>query len=375
MLDGMEKIANIEFDLPDFLTNNNMSSEEFEVILVSFTQKIVDRRFPNDIQKRKIRIHKNKRITFSCPICGDSMQSSWKQRGNIILEGKHKYYYKCFNCGEFKRVDQFFKDFKIDLSLDVISYISDNKGDFYTSVGGRYDISLLLDVSTIEKYAIDREELKSKFNLIEVKESSIWSWLNKRLQFDAKKFLYSVVGNYLLILNLTPSGKILGFQKRPFQSFKGSSRYLTYSLTGIYELLKKEEKVPDEIDTLSQLFDICTINFNQSVTVFEGPMDSFLFHNSIANGGANKHFPLDIPRRYFYDDDKTGRNNVLKRIEEGYSIFLWERFKHEYGLPFKPENDKKWDLNNVMLWLKNQGTPVPMWDKYFSNDPMDAIDL
>ncbi len=368
----MEKIANTEFD---FFDTKDLSLEELERILVSSVQKIVDQRFPENPIKRKVRIHKNKRITFSCPYCGDSMQSSWKQRGNIILEGKHKYYLKCFNCGEFKRVDQFFKDFKIDLSLDVISYISNNKGDFYTSDGGRYDISLLLDVSTIEGYAIDRQELKKIFGLIEAKESSVWSWLNKRLQFDTRKFLYHPTGNYLLILNLTPSGKILGFQKRPFQSFKGSSRYLTYSLTGIYELLKKEEKVPDEIDTLSQLFDICTLNFNQSVTVFEGPMDSFLFRNAIANGGANKNFPLDIPRRYFYDDDETGRQNALKRINEGYSIFLWERFKHEYGLPFKPEKGKKWDLNDVMLWFKDKGIPVPLWDKYFSDDPMDVIDL
>lgn len=368
----MEKIANTDFD---FLDIKDMSSEEFERILVSSIQKIVDQRFPENPLKRKVRIHKNKRITFSCPVCGDSMQSAWKQRGNIILEGKHKYYMKCFNCGEFKRVDQFFKDFKIDLSLDVISYISNNKGDFYTASTGKYDISLLLDVSTIEGYAIDRQELKTKFGLIEAKESPVWSWLNRRLQFNDSKFLYSPSKNFLLILNLTPSGKILGFQKRPFQTYSGSSRYLTYSLPGIYELLKREEKIPDEIDTLSQLFDICLINFNRPITVFEGPMDSFLFPNAIANGGANKHFPIDIPRRYFYDDDETGRNNALKRIEEGYPIFLWERLKNEYGLPFKPKNDKKWDLNNLLIYFKEENIPTPLFDKYFSNDTLDMIDI
>jgi len=369
--DSSVKIDNTDFD---FFGLNNLSQEDFERILVSYVQKIVDQRFPENPIKRKVRIHKNKRITFSCPVCGDSMQNSWKQRGNIILEGKHKYYMKCFNCGEFKRADHFFKDFKIDLSLDAISYISNNKGDF-TSSRGAYDISLLLDAITIEKYAIERQELKNSFGLIEAKESSAWLWLNKRLQFDAIKFLYHPSGNYLLILNLTPSGKILGFQKRPFQTFRGSSKYLTYSLSGIYNLLKKEEKVPDEIDTLSQLFGICALNFNQLITVFEGPLDSFLFRNSIGNGGANKQFPLEIPRRYFYDDDEAGSQNAIKRINEGYPIFLWERFKHEYGLPYKPENDKKWDLNNVIIWFNNKNIPVPLWDKYFSDDPMDVIDL
>jgi hypothetical protein len=47
----------------------------------------------------------------------------------------------------------------------------------------------------------------------------------------------------------------------------------------------------------------------------------------------------------------------------------------DYGLPYKPDNGKKWDLNDAMLWLKTNGVPVPIWDKYFSDDPMDVIDL
>ena len=351
-----------------------ISEDQFLEVILSNFERIVRKRFPSDPIKQKVRKHLNKRITGSCPYCGDSMESSWKQRGNIILEGKHKYYYKCFNCGEFKRVDHFLKDFKVDLNLDVLNYISDNKGNF-TSIGGKYDISLLLDVSTIEGYAIDRQELKTKFGLIEAKESPVWSWLTNRLQFEAEKFLYSPSKNYLLILNLTPSGNILGFQKRNFIKAKGVPNYLTYGLPTIYQLLGITKEVPDTIDTLSQLFDICTINFNRPITLFEGPLDAFLFPNAIANGGANKHFPIDIPLNYFYDDDKTGRDNALKKIAEGYSVFLWSRFKNEYGLPYKPDNGKKWDLNDAMIWFKKQGLQIPYWDKYFSNDPMDAIDL
>jgi hypothetical protein len=60
-----------------------------------------------------------------------------------------------------------------------------------------------LDVKTIEGYAIDRQELKSRFNLIEAYESPAWSWLSRRLQFNKELFLYSPAKNYLLILNLT----------------------------------------------------------------------------------------------------------------------------------------------------------------------------
>ena len=351
--------------------DRKVSPDQLLSILMNNFENISRARFPSDPIKQKIHKH-SKRITGSCPYCGDSMQSSWKQRGNIILEGKHKFYYKCFNCGEFKRVDQFFKDFKIDLTLDVLTYIAENKGDF-TSVAGKYDISLLLDVPTIEGYAIDRQEIKKRFGLIEAKDSPVWSWLNRRLQFKEEYFLYSTYHNFLLILNLTPSGKILGFQKRRFLRNHGG--YMTYGATKMYELLGKTEQVPDEIETLSQLFNICRINFNRPVTIFEGPLDSFLFPNSIANGGANKSFPIEMPRRYFYDDDATGRSNALKRINEGYQIFLWDRLKRDYGLPPKPAFGRKWDLNDFMIWLKMNKAVVPMWDKYFTDDPMDLIEL
>lgn len=354
--------------------DKTISHEQFLDVIITNLERIMVGRFPSDPIKQKIRVHTNKRINFSCPYCGDSMQNSWKQRGNIILEGKHKYYYKCFNCGEFKRVDHFLKDFHRDLNLDAITYITNNKGDFH-SMNSKYDISLLLDIPNIEKYAIDRSEIKDKLNVLEVKNSSVWLWLNKRLQFEAERFLYHPFENYIIILNLTPSGKILGFQKRNFSKYKRDVNYLTYSLSGIYDLLGRTEKVPEEINMLSQIFDICKINFSQPITLFEGPLDAFLFPNAIANGGANKNFPIEIPIRYFYDDDKTGRENAIKRINEGYQIFLWDRLKNDYNLPPTPPTGKRWDLTDFMMWIKTNKIIVPIWDKYFSNDPLDIIDL
>jgi hypothetical protein len=82
-----------------------------------------------------------------------------------------------------------------------------------------------------------------------------------------------------------------------------------------------------------------------------------------------------MPLRYFYDDDRTGKKNAIKKMEEGYEIFLWDKFKSEHGLPYKPPNGKKWDLNDAMIWFRNNEMKVPLWDKYFSNDPLDLIDL
>jgi len=346
--------------------DKTLNIEEYKERIISLLTPILQERFVGIPSKQNIKVHRD-RINFACPYCGDSMQSSHKKRGNIILEGKHSGFYKCFNCGEFKSVTRFFKEYKVNLKLDVVNYISENTGNFSTTSSGRYDVSLLMDVETIERYAIDRSELKQSFGLVEAKESPIWSWLTKRLQYTSERFLYSPAKNYILILNITPSGKIIGSQKR---LFRGDNRYLTFSASKLNELMKRGE-VPDEIDMISQMFGIFQLDYNLPITIFEGPFDSFLFKNSIANAGANKNFPIDIPVRYWYDDDKTGRDKSLITIERGDSIFLWDKFKRDVGLPFR----KKWDLNDVMIWAKVNRKRLPSFEQYFSNDPLDSIDI
>lgn len=359
---------NLELDLSsNFIDmDKSVSREEYIDKVCSLLPSVLQRRFANDPIKQQIRVHRD-RINFSCPYCGDSMKSSHKKRGNIILEGKHTNFYKCFNCATFHRVDRFFKDFNIDLELEVINYISDTLGNFSTSLSGKYDVSLLLDVELVEGYAIDRLEIKNKFGLVEAKESPAWSWLIKRLQFTPERFLYSPSKNYILILNLTPSGKILGSQKRMFY---GENKYLTFSAGKLWELMGKG-KIPDEVDMVSQLFGLMQVNFAHPITVFEGPFDSFLFKNSIANLGAHKHFPIDIPVRYWFDDDKDGKNISIELMESGKSVFLWDKFKKDVGLPFR----KKWDLNDVKIWANKENKKLPLFDNYFSNDILDMMDL
>lgn len=370
MSDTLQTFGAMNFDssLSDVL-DVAVSPQEYKDRAVSLLHSIVDRRFPNDRAKREVRAHTD-RITFSCPYCGDSMQMSWKQRGNIILQGKHKHHFKCFNCGTYKGVNEFFQDFQVDLQLDVINYIaqtqSENTG---TSHFAKYDISLLLDVKTIEEYAIDRQEIKNRFNLIEGKGSPAWPWLNKRLQFQEDKFLYSPGKNYLLILNLAPSGKVIGFQKRNFGKFQ--TKYLTFTLPTIYKMMGIEKVVPDQIDSLSPLYGICSLDFNRPITLFEGPLDSFLFKNSVANTGANKGFPIDLPLRFFYDQDATGKRNSIKKLSEGYSVFLWSKFQAAVGFPYR----KKWDWNDILIWAKETNTKLPDITMFFSDNQMDLIDL
>ncbi len=348
--------------------DDTVSESEYRIRLVSLLQSILDKCFPNNWAKRRIRVH-NDRINFSCPYCGDSVKNSNKKRGNFILTGKYSGWYKCHNCGEAKRIDKFFEDYKVNLDLSIINYIAKGINDFASYSNVKFDMSLFLDMDSIDEYAIDRQEFLKYFNLIEVKESPVWSWLKNRMQYDSTKFLYNSRLNHLIILNLTPSGKILGLQKR---TFKGPNKYLTYTLQKIYELMKKDpKKIPDEINVLSQIFNICLIDYSQPIILLEGPMDSFLIKNSIANAGANKNLPLDIPLKYLYDKDETGVKKSLENINHGYEVFLWERFLKDIGAPYR----KKWDINDIFIWARSNNIKVPNILNYFSDNPLDIIDL
>jgi len=361
-----------EMSLNSSLSNIDdvVSEEEYKEQLVSLLQPILNNRFPGNIGKQRIRVYKD-RINFACTYCGDSMHNNYKKRGNFILLGKYAHFYKCHNCGISKRIDQFFSEHKINLNLSIINYIAKGVEDFSSHTDAiKYDMSLFLDIDSIDKYAIDRQEFIKYFDLKEAKGSSIWPWLINRLQYDAQKFLYNPRLNHLIILNLTHTGKILGIQKRTFK--KRESKYLTYTLTKIYELMKKNPKeIPDEINALSQLFNICLVNYAKSVTLFEGPLDSFLFKNSIANAGAHKKFPLDLNVRYFYDDDKDGKNKSIEKINNDEEVFLWEKLKNDLELPFRI----KWDLNDLMIYLRHNNKPIPRFEQYFSNNPLDIIDI
>lgn len=362
--------ASTLFTLSLFDIDKSISTSEFKDILIKKTQPIVEKEFANNREKQKIRSYHD-RIAIACPYCGDSAKNFHAKRGNLILAGKHIGYYKCHNCGIFKKIENFFKDFNVTMDLEVINYLSSVVHDYEHNQHIKYDMLNLLNLDSLEKYAIDREEFKSFFGYKEVTECTILSWLNNRMQYDYKKFLMDVNENKLIILNLTKNGKIVGIQKR---LFAGANKFETYKLKKILEIMKKPIDENDDweyIDTMSTLFNICFVDFNRPITVLEGPMDSFLLKNSIANTGANKMLPLDIEVRYWYDYDETGIKKSIEYIQKNKQVFLWSKLIQEYELP----NRKKWDLNDFIIYAKVHQIKIPNFSKYYSSDPLDILDI
>ena len=73
---------------------NLLSKDEFVELIVPKVQEILNKRFPDNPAKRRIKVYKD-RISFAAPCCGDSASLQHRKRGNIILEGKFKNLYKC----------------------------------------------------------------------------------------------------------------------------------------------------------------------------------------------------------------------------------------------------------------------------------------
>ena len=126
------------------------------------------------------------------------------------------------------------------------------------------------------------------------------------------------------------------------------------------------------MDFLSNIFGIFQVDLNRPITAFEGPLDSFLFPNSIALCSAKNSLPFEIEgARYFYDNDATGREWSVKRITEGKPVFLWKKYIQENELIMFEHKIK--DLNDLLIFIKRSKKPCKKFAEYFSTDRYDII--
>lgn len=349
-----------------------MEKDEFVATVVSRLQNVLNRVFPDNPAKRRIKIYRD-RISFAAPCCGDSAHDNYKKRGNIILEGRFKNLYKCFNCGTCMSLPNFFRQYGEKLSLPEIGYLSANKVDistFHTAIGID-SVNYLYDIGEIEKYAVDRELFKNRLKLSECSDKNHGhDYLVSRRQFDFRKFLFSVSADKLFVLNLTPAGNIIGMQVRRFGD--SGPKYKTYNLQKIHDMIMCDGvSVPDTVNSISMLFNILLVDCTRIVTVTEGPMDAFLLKNSVALCGASKNAEFPFEHRYIFDADATGRKHSIERMKDGYSVFLWDKYIADANLPKK----RKWDINDIVMYAVKNNISLPSIEGYFSDNDLDLIFL
>ena len=342
-------------------SNEEVSRDDVNSSIATSVQTILNKSFSGE--KTRIVSYRG-RLNFACPYCGDSHGDHYKKRGNVYLAN---YMFKCFNCGKTTGVSKFLKDHSIDLKASQTNYIISN-----TNSGHVYDKTIdpyfLYDKEALILVAIDRKTIEEKFGLVPIDRSKIHVWLSKRLQTEFTKYSWNEKRQQLYIFHMIPeTTKVLGYQIRNFITYP---KYMTFKLSKIYEQLGYE--ITDElieIDKISSSFGILNLELSKPITVFEGPLDSFLFKNSVATCGDKNDFPMDTENvRFFYDYDEAGRKCSIQKMQEGKKVFLWKKFLHDAKIP---ESTKKLDLSDILVYAKRKGITLPKFNEYFSDSRYD----
>jgi hypothetical protein len=336
---------------------------------------VLSSEFSSEIKRTPVS-HKD-RISFSCVYCGDSLKDPRKKRGNIFSATMQ---YHCFNgdCNAHLSIYDFLKD-KGHLNSFTVEeqFFMKETNDKRSLDLKKLKASLGLETffsDEIDDLSVDREFFIKKLGLQEIRGSRIEKYLLGRMQRDFHKFGWDPKNNLLYVFNLNSSlDRIIGCQ---LKTFKKKNPYLTWKLSKIHQELGiyKEEnrEILEKMDFLSNIFGILQIDLNKPITIFEGPLDSFLFPNAVGICSAKNSLPFEVEgSRYFYDNDHTGREWSLRRIQEGKSVFLWRKFLKENELTVTESIIK--DLNDLLIYLRKHKKQCKRFIDYFSSDKYDAI--
>ncbi len=239
-------------------------------------------------------------------------------------------------------------------------------------------------------------DINSPFNSFEPVTfgSSAYIYLKKRGFNDEqiKTYFYQAIKinkwnkaePYIVFLNIKDN-KIIGMQERNLKS-KEFRYFKVWTFKELYDRVYNTDlDIVESIgyNKLSYLYNIFNVNFNSTVTIFEGYIDSLFYPNSIGAVGINTDFRIftenDIDIQFFFDNDLEGKKKSLERLKKGYKVFVWEKLINDLA---KKELDPyayiMWSNNNIKdlndLILK---TNIRHYDlnKYFSNEYIDIINI
>lgn len=359
--------------------NTTILSEDMKTRIVNKIVRVIH--MNHNEHAKKIHHVTHDRINIACPYCGDSTVNMNKKRGNLYWKDL---YYHCYNCGMHKSLDIFLNDFNENFEgedrVEVVNFIKDNHKNYNNN--GTLSYHLFDD---IKKLALPVKDVSRAYYFKMVNKSTpvAYDYLKKRLlHYKLNRFGYNEKYKLLYILNLTPSGNITGLQVRSLDPNYSGPKYRTYNLEKMYAKLKMLHKLEgydiDELNKISMIFNILTVNINLTFTIFEGPIDSFFMQNTIALCGVKKNVAIPTAR-YLLDNDETGVSISLEKLSEGYPVFMWKKLFDDYNINeyYKDKNGitkKIVDFNDLVIFeYKNRIGCLDNLDKYFTKDRLDSI--
>lgn len=367
-----------------------------KIYIRDIIQKVLNKEFSSS-QKRKINDY-NDRFNFACPYCGDSHKNQHAKRGNLYL---NRLIYICFNCDKKTTIDRICKDFNEqidpDKKLEMIEHLnsvmtySDYEGDF---VDAKFDD--LIDLSELERVFSQDLTPISDFKPIQV-NGGVYKYLigrgippefHKNI-YQAKYWKNEDESEWIIVMLNRRDDKVLGLQIRNLKEGK-RRMFKIYNYENIYEWVNIGKDNEEELDInqmvvynkLSYYFNILNVDFSQTITVFEGYLDSLFFPNSIGLVGVNTDYRFlennDLDIQYFFDNDEAGYKKSEEKLKEGYPIFLWKKLfedivnKKRVADPFALLHrvSKVKDINKLSTLVENPYKKLEL-DNFFSKDVLD----
>lgn len=358
-------------------------------------QSVLNKEFSNQHKRRAIPYED--RVNFACPYCGDSHKNQHAKRGNLYY---NRLIYICFNCDKKTTLDRFCKDFNEmldpDKKLEMIEHLnsvmtySDFEGDF---IDAKFED--LIDLSELERVFSQDLTPISDFKPIQV-NGGVYKYLcgrgigpemHKNI-YQAKYWKNEDEHEWIIAMLNRRGDKVLGMQIRNLK--EGRRRmFKIYNYENLLEWVNIGKDV-EEYDMsqlviynkLSYYFNILNVDFGETITVFEGYLDSLFFPNSIGLVGVNTDYRflennnLDI--RYFFDNDDAGYKKSEEKIKENYPVFLWKKLFED--IVSKKKTDDPYKLLHRISKVKDinklaELVPEPykklQLDNFFSNDVLD----
>ena len=290
----------------------------------------------------------SRQASFRCNVCGDSLKSKLKTRGNFYLIRKDdKFNFKCYNCGEsmsFKRYlktyfPHYWNDFRLDLYKDsatVHRVISD-------------ELSSISNKSTVvseQVPLVNTDDLLVSLNELPADHIAIKYCTSRKIPpatfsklyyaEDYSKWVKSFPGipeNHrypndprLVMLMKDRTGKIFGAQGRALK--ESTIRYST---------VKFDPDTP-------KLFGLESIRDEYPMFVLEGIIDSLFVPNSLAICGGDVGTSMgdvDVTKCIFVFDNEPRNSDTVKRMlqvaDMGAAVVVW------------PIDSKLKDVNQMIL--------------------------
>lgn len=358
-------------------------------------QNILNKEFSNQQKRRTIPYED--RVNFACPYCGDSHKNQHAKRGNLYY---NRLIYICFNCDKKTTLDRLCKDFNEildpDKKLEMIEHLnsvmtySDFEGDFVDA-----KLEDLIELTELERVFSQDLTPISDFKPIQVNGGVYKYLVGRGIEPEFHKNIYQAKywknedeHEWIIAMLNRRGDKVLGMQIRNLK--EGRRRmFKIYNYENLLEWVSIGKDVEERdmsqlviYNKLSYYFNILNVDFGETITVFEGYLDSLFFPNSIGLVGVNTDYRFlennNLDLRYFFDNDEAGYKKSEEKLKGNFRVFLWKKLfesivdKKKSDDPYKLLHriSKVKDINKLSELVPNPYKKLEL-DNFFSSDILD----